>query len=97
MAGADAAGTHCHTLMFFSGESFDTDNVSDLLSLQPSHARKRGEPMARPRPDRPTPLARRGVLSYSTHTLQSNDINNHFRHLLQVILPAADEVKSLVD
>ena len=53
--------------------------------------------MARPRPDRPTPLARQGVLSYSTHTLQSNDINDHFRYLLQAILPVASEVKSLVD
>ena len=53
--------------------------------------------MARPRPDRPTPLARRGVLSYSTLTLQSNDINDHFRYLLQAILPVAGEVKSLVD
>jgi len=53
--------------------------------------------MARPRPGRPTPLARRGVLSYSTHTLQSNDINDHFRYLLQAIAPVASEVKSLVD
>ncbi len=53
--------------------------------------------MARPRPDRSTPLARQGVLSYSTLGLHSNNINDHFRYLLQAILPVADEVKSLVD
>jgi hypothetical protein len=97
MANNDVGGTHCHTLMMFSGEDLDPEHTSRLLDLTPSFSGKKGEPTARPRPERPTPLARRGLLSYSTHTLQRNDINDHFRYLLQAILPVSDEIKSLVD
>ena len=97
MAHDDTVGTHCGTLMQLSGEDLNPESISSLLSLKPFSSKKRGEPTARPRPGRPTPLARRGVLSYSTHTLQSNDINDHFRYLLAAILPVAGEVKSLVD
>jgi hypothetical protein len=97
MAHEGASQAHRHALMFFSGEDFDPDRVSNLLSLQPSHAKRKGEPVALPRPGRPAPLARKGVLSYSTLSLQSNDINDHFRYLLQAILPVASEVKSLVE
>jgi hypothetical protein len=98
MAHGDANRAHCHALMFFSGEDFDPDSVSNLLSLQPSHARRRGEPMTHPRPDRPTPLARQGVLSYSTYKkVISNDINDHLRYLLNAILPISGQLKALVD
>jgi hypothetical protein len=83
--------------MQFSGEDLDPESISSLIDLQPFSSSRRGEPMARPRPGRPTPPARQGVLSYSTHTLQSTDINDHFQYLLQAILPVASEVKSLVD
>lgn len=54
--------------------------------------------MARFRPDRPTPLARQGVLSYSTYKkVVSNDVNDHLRYLLNAILPICGQLKALVD
>jgi hypothetical protein len=97
LAHDDAAGTQCHALMVFSGEDLDPESISSLIGLKPRSSNKRGEPVVRPRPGRPTPLARRGVLSYSTLSLKNNDINDHFRYLLQAIAPVANEVKSLVD
>jgi hypothetical protein len=97
MAHAAAAGTQCHTLMQFSGEDLDPESISRLIGLKPFSSNKRGEPVVRPRPGRPTPLARRGVLSYSSLNLKNNDINDHFRYLLQAISPVASGVKSLVD
>jgi hypothetical protein len=97
MAHSNIAGRHCDTLMQFSGEDLDPESISSLINLKPFSSKKRGERMGPPRAGHPVPLARLGVLSYSTHTLQSNDINDHFRYLLQAILPVASEVKSLVD
>jgi hypothetical protein len=96
MAHGDGADTNCHGLMQFAGEGLDPDNISSLLDLKPFSSKKRGEPLGPPRPGRPTPLARKGAISYSTHTLRSNDINEHFRYLLQAISPVVNEVKSLV-
>ena len=53
--------------------------------------------MARPRPDRPTPLARRGVISYSTHTISGGNINDHLRFLLNAIVPVSEQLKGLVN
>jgi hypothetical protein len=97
MAHDDAGDTQCSTLMQFSGEDLDPESISSLIGLAPFSSSRRGDPTARPRPERPTPLARRGVLSYSTHTLKSSDIDDHFRYLLQAIAPVVNEVKSLVD
>jgi hypothetical protein len=83
--------------MQLGGEDLDPESISRLIGLKPFSSKKRGEPLARPRPGRPTPRARRGGISYSTHSLQSNDINDHFRYLLQAISPVAGEVKLLVD
>lgn len=61
-----AEGIHCHALMMISGEDLDPQKISSLLELKPSSSNRKGEPMARPRPDRLTPLARKGLVSYST-------------------------------
>jgi len=54
--------------------------------------------MARPRPGRPTPLARRGGISYSTYRMVvSDDINDHLRYLLNAVLPVSSQLKALVD
>lgn len=54
--------------------------------------------MARPRPGRPTPLARRSGISYSTYPIiVSDDINDHLRYLLNAVLPVSAELKALVD
>lgn len=98
MTSGDASKAHSHALMMFSGEDFDPDSVSNMIPLSPSHARKRGDPMARPRPGRPTPLARRGGISYSTYrNVFSADINDHLRYLLNVVLPVSEQLKALAD
>lgn len=97
MTYSDAGQVHCHALMQISGEDFDPDSVSNLLFLKPSHTRRKGEPMARPRPGRPTPLARRGGISYSTYRIVSGNINNHLRFLLNAVLPVSQLLKALVD
>lgn len=96
MAHDDAISTRGDTLMQFSGENLDPESVSQLLDLEPFSSKKRGELLGPPRPGRGLPFARRGGISYSTHKLQSNDINDHFRYLLQAISPVASELKSLV-
>jgi len=53
--------------------------------------------MARPHPERPTPLARRGGISYSTYRNVSGDINDHLRYLLNAVLPVSEQLKALVD
>jgi hypothetical protein len=83
--------------MMFSGEDLAPESISSLLPLTPSTSGRRGDPMARPRPGRPTPIARRGGITYSTLSLPSGDINDHFRYLFQAIAPVASKVKSLVD
>jgi hypothetical protein len=97
MAHDDLAGTRCHTLMQFSGEALDPESVSRLIALQPFSSKKRGEPVALPRPGRPAPLARRGVISYSTHTIIGDNINDHLRFLLNAIVPASEQLKALVN
>ena len=98
MAHDDAVGTHCSTLMQFSGEDLDPESISSLIGLKPSSSKKRGEPMARPRPGRPTPLARRGGISYSTYrSIVSDDINDHLRYLLNAVLQVSSQLKALVD
>lgn len=96
MAHDGAVNTHGDTLMQFSGENLDPECISSLIKLKPFSSKKKGELLGPPRPGRPLPLARRGGISYSTHKLQSNDINDHFRFLLQAISPVAGELKSLV-
>lgn len=89
---------HCHALMQFSGEDLDPDSISRLIDLNSSSSNRRGDPMARPRPGRPTPLARRGGISYSTYrSIVSDDINDHLRYLLNAVLPVADQLKKLVE
>lgn len=98
MTSGDASKAHSHALMMFSGEAFDPDSVSDMIPLPPSHARKRGDPMARPHPGRPTPLARRGGISYSTYrSVASTDINDHLRYLLNAVSPLSVELRTLVN
>ena len=98
MADCNAYRIHCHALMLFSGEDLDPEHISRLLDLTPSSSGKRGEPMARPRPGRPTPLARRGGISYSTYrSIVSDDINDHLRYLLNAALPVSEQLKALVD
>lgn len=98
MAHDDASQDHCHALMQFSGEDLDPESISRLLTLTPFSSRKRGEPMARPRPGRPTPTARRGGISYSTYrNIVSNDINDHLRYLLNAVLSVSVQLKALVD
>jgi Domain of unknown function (DUF4279) len=98
MAHADAAGIHCHALMQFSGEELDPESISSLIDLKPFSSKMGGEPMARPRPGRPTPLARRGGISYSTYRSNvSGDINHHLRYLLNAVLPVSEQLKALVD
>lgn len=98
MAYANADGIHCHALMMFSGEALDPESISSLLDLNPSSSNRKGDPMARPRPDRPTPLARKGVLSFSTHrSVVSNDINDHLRYLLGATLPVSQQLKARLD
>ena len=87
---------HCDALMQFSGEDLDPDSIAALIGLKPFSSNRRGDPMARPRPGRPAPLARRGVLSYSTRSLESNDINDHLRYLLEAISADTGKMKSLV-
>lgn len=98
MTDCDAASTHCHALMQVSGENLDPEGISRLVALEPFSSNKKGEPMARPRPGRPTPLARRGGISYSTYRhIVSNDINDHLRYLLNAVLSVSDQLKALVD
>jgi Domain of unknown function (DUF4279) len=88
----------CNALMQFSGENLDPERISTLLDIQPFSSKRKGEPMARPRPGRPTPLARRGGVSYSTYqNIVSDNINDHLRYLLQAVFPVARELRSLVD
>ena len=98
MAHDDASQAHCHALMQFSGEDLDPESISRLITLTPFSSRKRGEPMARPRPGRPAPMARRGGISYSTYrNIVSNDINDHLRYLLNAVRPVSVRLKALVD
>jgi len=98
MAQDNATCIHCHALMQFSGEDLDPESISSLIDLKPFSSKKRGEPMARPRPGRPTPLARRGGMSYSTYrSIVSDDINDHLRYLLNAVLPVSAQLKALVD
>ncbi len=54
--------------------------------------------MARPRPGRPTPLARRGGISYSTYrSIVSDDINDHLRYLLNAVRPVSEQLRVLVN
>jgi hypothetical protein len=97
MAYGDASEIHCQALMLFSGEDFDPDSVSNLLSLQPSRAKRKGQPVALPRPGRRTLVARNGMISYSTYpSLVSDDINAHLRYLLNAVLPVSAQLKALV-
>jgi len=86
----------CHALMLFVGEHLDPERISTLLPLQPSRSKKKGEPLGS-RANFPTPLARRGVLSFSTKNVDSNDINDHLLYFIKAILPVSTELKSLVD
>jgi hypothetical protein len=91
MAHDDTAGTHCDTLMQFSGEDLNPESISSLIDLKPSSSGKKGEPMARPRPGPPTPLARRGGISYSTYrSVVSDDINDSLG--IEVILDDPDTI-----
>ncbi|MGH7064406.1 MAG: DUF4279 domain-containing protein, partial [Stellaceae bacterium] len=96
MTDYDAASTHCHALMQVSGENLDPEGISRLIALKPFSSNKNGEPMARPRPGRPTPLARRGGISYSTYRIVNGPINDHLRYLLNAVLPVSQKLKALV-
>jgi hypothetical protein len=97
MAHGDASGQNCHTLMQFSGEDLDPQCISQLIDLKPFSLRRRGEPMARPRPGRLIPVARRGGVSYSTYRMVSGSINDHLRYLLNSVAPVSEQLKALVD
>jgi len=97
MARDNAAGTHCHALMQISSADPDPQGILRLIPLKPFSSRKRGESLGPPRPGHPTPLARWGGVSYSTHEIVGYDINDHLRYLLNAILPVSEQLETLVD
>jgi hypothetical protein len=85
-------------ILSFTGDRLDPDPLLELLGpIKSGKPRRKGDPTAKPSPDRPTPRAKTGGCSFWTagHVASVNP-NDHLAFLLDAITPHLEQLRHII-